>query len=105
MAGGGCSCRAGPAPGTSRGRPAWRLELLLKRPTYLEAGQRKRFGKTVKRPIGQVEPAPDPAGVPDFDLGTWRVRPSLSRMTRADRIVALDGPTLRCLLVLHEAPP
>ena len=77
----------------------------MKRPTYLEAGQRKRFGKTVKRPIGQVEPAPDPAGVPDFDLGTWRVRPSLSRMTRADRIVALDGPTLRCLLVLHEAPP
>ena len=77
----------------------------MKRPTYLEAGQRVRFGRPVKRPVGNVEPAPDPATYPDFDLGTWRVRPSLGRMTRADRLVALDGPTLRCLLVLHSAPP
>lgn len=76
----------------------------MKRPTYLESGQRKRFGRPAKRPLGAVEPAPDPAGYPDFELGTWRVRPALGRMTRADRIVALDAATLRCLLVLHSTP-
>lgn len=76
----------------------------MKRRSYLEAGQRMQFGRPVKRPLGDVEPAPDPAIYPDFDLGTWRVRPSLARMIRADRLVALDPPTLRCLLVLHSAP-
>lgn len=64
-----------------------------------------RYGKPGKRPVGPVEPAPDPDSFADFDLGTWRVRPALGRMTRADRLVALDAATLRCLLVLHTAPP
>jgi Tol biopolymer transport system component len=76
-----------------------------RRPTYLEAGQRMRFGRPVQKRIERVDPAPDPASVADFDLGTWRVRPASGRLTRADRLVALDPATLRCLLVLHEAPP
>lgn len=64
-----------------------------------------RFGRPVAKPVGDVTPLPDPATVADFDLGTWRVRPALSRMTRADRLVALEPATLRCLLALHDAPP
>ena len=77
----------------------------MKRRSYLELGKRMAFGRPVKKPIGPVAPAPDPDHVADFDLGTWRVRPALRRMTRADRIVALDGPTLLTLLVLAESPP
>src|SRR5215469_6732686 len=40
-----------------------------------------------------------------LDLGTWRVRPGLARMTRADRIVALDPASLAVILILREAPP
>ena len=76
----------------------------MKPPSYLELGRRRAFGRPVKRPVGPVEPPPDPQSVPDFDLGTWRVRPALRRMTRADRIVALDEPTLLALLVLRERP-
>ncbi|HUO96005.1 MAG TPA: hypothetical protein VMT92_07215 [Steroidobacteraceae bacterium] len=77
----------------------------MKRPTFLELGRRRQFGRPVKRPIGPVDPAPDPAQVADFDLGTWRVRPALARMTRADRILALDPQTLLVLLILAERPP
>jgi Tol biopolymer transport system component len=77
----------------------------MKRPTYLELGRRSAFGRPVKRPIGPVAPPPDPATVADFDLGTWRVRPALGRMTKADRILALDPQTLLVLLVLAERPP
>lgn len=77
----------------------------MKRPGYLELGRRTMFGRPVKKQIGPVAPPPDPKDVPDFDLGTWRVRPSLGRMTRADRIVALDEHTLTTLLCLAEAPP
>ncbi len=73
-------------------------------PSYLELGQRKAFGRPLKRPVGPVAPPPDPAAVADFDLGTWRVRPSLARMTKADRILALDPQTLLVLLVLAERP-
>jgi Tol biopolymer transport system component len=77
----------------------------VKRPSYLELGRRVAFGRPLKKPLGPVAPAPDPDTVADFDLGTWRVRPALRRMTRADRIVALDEPTLLTLLVLAERPP
>jgi Tol biopolymer transport system component/DNA-binding winged helix-turn-helix (wHTH) protein len=77
----------------------------MKRRTYLELGRRTMFGRPVKKPVGPVEPPPDPQAVADFDLGTWRVRPALGRMTRADRIVALDENTLVTLLCLVEAPP
>jgi Tol biopolymer transport system component len=76
-----------------------------RRPTYLELGRRTQFGRPVKKPIGPVAPAPDPEQVADFDLGTWRVRPALARMTRADRILALDPQTLLVLLILAERPP
>lgn len=78
---------------------------MKRRPTYLEAGQRMRFGRPVGKRVGDFEPLPEPATVPDFELGSWRVRPAVGRMTRADRLVALDGPTLRCVLALHAAPP
>jgi hypothetical protein len=77
----------------------------VKRPTYLELGRRTVFGRPVKRPIGPVAPPPDPATVADFDLATWRVRPALGRMTKADRILALDPQTLLVLLILAERPP
>lgn len=77
---------------------------MKKRPTFLELGRRRAFGRPVRKPLGPVDPPPDPAVTPDFDLGTWRVRPSLARMTRADRIVALDKPTLLALLILAEHP-
>lgn len=76
----------------------------MKRPGYLELGRREAFGRPARRLVGPVEPAPDPAGVADFDLGTWRIRPALARMTRADRIVALERPTLLALLILAERP-
>ena len=74
----------------------------MKPPTYLQLGRRKAFGRPVRKPVGPVPPPPDPQTVADFDLGTWRVRPALARMTRADRIVALDPPTLQVLLILTE---
>ena len=77
----------------------------MKRPTFLELGRRTQFGRPVRRPIGPVAPPPDPASVADFDLGTWRVRPGVARMTRADRILALDAQTLTVLLILAERPP
>jgi Tol biopolymer transport system component len=77
----------------------------VKRPTYLELGRRTAFGRPLKKPVGPVPPPPDPAAVADFDLGTWRVRPALGRMTRADRILALDPQTLLVLLILAERPP
>ncbi|MCZ8130640.1 MAG: hypothetical protein O9284_05000 [Steroidobacteraceae bacterium] len=77
----------------------------MKRRSYLELGKRNVFGKPQKKPIGPVAPPPDPQQVPDFDLGTWRVRPALARMTRADRLVALEELELRTLLCLVEAPP
>jgi Tol biopolymer transport system component len=77
----------------------------VKRPTYLELGRRTQFGRPVRKPVGPVLPAPDPGAVADFDLGTWRVRPALARMTRADRILALDPQTLLVLLILAERPP
>jgi Tol biopolymer transport system component len=77
----------------------------MKRGSYLELGRRKMFGRPVKKPVGPVPPPPDPKEYADFDLGTWRVRPSLGRMTRADRIVALDDSVLVTLLCLAEAPP
>ena len=77
----------------------------MKRPTYLELGRRTQFGRPVKKPVGPVAPPPDPAGVADFDLGTWRVRPALGRMTKADRILALEPQTLLVLLILAERPP
>jgi len=76
-----------------------------KRPTYLELGRRVAFGRPVKKTLGPFPPPPDPASAPDFDLGTWRVRPALGRMTRADRILALDSQTLTMLLLLSERPP
>lgn len=76
----------------------------MKKPTYLELGRRKMFGRPMKKQVGPVPPAPEPQSIVDFDLGTWRVRPALARMTRADRIVALDEVTLRLLLCLVEAP-
>lgn len=76
----------------------------MKRPTYLELGRRKLFGRPERKILGPVDPPPDPAAVPDFDLGTWRVRPALARMTRADRIVALDPAALAIILILREAP-
>ena len=76
----------------------------MRRPSFLELGKRRPFGRPMKKPVGPVEPAPDPALVADFDLGTWRVRPALGRMTRNDRIVALDKPTLLALLILAEQP-
>lgn len=78
---------------------------MKKRPTYLELGRRTAFGRPVKKMLGPFPPAPDPATTPDFELGTWRVRPALGRMTRADRIVALDDQTLTMLLLLAERPP
>lgn len=75
----------------------------MKKPGYLELGRRTVFGRPAKKPVGPVAPPPDPKEYADFDLGTWRVRPSLGRMTRADRIVALDGTTLVTLLCLVEA--
>jgi Tol biopolymer transport system component len=77
----------------------------MKRKTYLELGRRTMFGRPLKKQIGPVPPPPDPKDVADFDLGAWRVRPALGRMTRADRIVALDEQTLVTLLCLVEAPP
>jgi Tol biopolymer transport system component len=77
----------------------------MKRGSYLELGRRKMFGRPVKKPVGPVAPPPDPKDYADFELGTWRVRPTLGRMTRADRIVALDEHTLVTLLCLAEAPP
>jgi Tol biopolymer transport system component len=76
----------------------------VKRPSYLELGRRIAFGRPLKKPLGPVPPPPDPSEIADFDLGTWRVRPGLKRMTRADRIVALDQQTLLTLLVLAERP-
>ena len=76
----------------------------MKRRGYLDLGRRHAFGRPAKKPVGPVPPPPDPASVPDFDLGTWRVRPSLGRMTRADRIVALDAQTLLTVLILAERP-
>lgn len=78
---------------------------MKKRPTFLELGRRQVFGRPARRPVGPVDPPPDPAGVPDFDLGSWRIRPALGRMTSADRIVALEKPTLIALLILAERPP
>ncbi|MBS0375460.1 MAG: PD40 domain-containing protein [Proteobacteria bacterium] len=77
----------------------------MKPPTFLDLGRRKQFGRPVRKPLGPLPPPPDPAGVPDFELATWRVRPSLARMTRADRILALDAQTLAVLLILAERPP
>jgi Tol biopolymer transport system component len=77
----------------------------MKRKSYLELGRRTMFGRPLKKQVGPVPPPPDPKEVPDFDLGTWRVRPSLGRMTRADRIVALDEWTLSTLLCLAESRP
>jgi Tol biopolymer transport system component/DNA-binding winged helix-turn-helix (wHTH) protein len=76
----------------------------MKRPTFLEAGRRQLFGRTVRRISGPVEPPPDPQATADFDLGSWRVRPTLARLTRADRLVALDPVALAVLLILAEAP-
>lgn len=75
----------------------------MKKPGYLELGRRTMFGRPAKKQVGPVAPPPDPKEYADFDLGTWRVRPSLGRMTRADRIVALEGTTLVTLLCLVEA--
>jgi hypothetical protein len=77
----------------------------VKRPSYLELGRRTAFGRPLKKPRGPVAPPPDPATVADFELATWRVRPALARMTRADRILALDPQTLLVLLILAERPP
>jgi Tol biopolymer transport system component len=76
----------------------------VKRPTYLDVGRRKLFGRAERKVLGPVDPPPDPAAVADFELGTWRVRPALARMTRADRIVALDPASLAIILILREAP-
>ncbi len=76
----------------------------VKRLTYLELGRRTAFGRPLKKPVGPVPPPPDPAAVADFELATWRVRPSLGRMTKADRILALDPQTLLVLLILAERP-
>jgi Tol biopolymer transport system component len=77
----------------------------VRRPTFLELGQRTAFGRPLKKPLGPVAPPPDPATVADFELATWRVRPALGRMTKADRILALDAQTLLVLLILAERPP
>lgn len=77
----------------------------MKRRSYLEQGRRTMFGRPAKKPVGPQPPLPDPKQVADFDLGSWRVRPSLGRMTRADRIVALEDVTLAVLLCLAEGPP
>ena len=77
----------------------------MKRPTYLELGRRQLFGRTAHKNPGPLPPPPDPATVADFDLGTWRVRPALARMTRADRILVLEDATLKILLLLAERPP
>jgi Tol biopolymer transport system component len=84
---------------------------MKKRPSYLEAGKR-RFLKEGKRglqrvaalptPAPDVEPPPVAAQTPDFDLGRWRVRPGMARMTRSDRMVKLEATTLGVLLVLRE---
>ncbi|MBS0396006.1 MAG: PD40 domain-containing protein, partial [Proteobacteria bacterium] len=76
----------------------------MKKPTFLDLGRRRQFGRPVRKPLGPLLPPPDPAGVADFDLATWRVRPALARMTRADRILALDPQTLAVLLILAERP-
>jgi Tol biopolymer transport system component len=77
----------------------------VKRPTYLDVGRRKLFGRPERKILGPVDPPPDPASTADFELGTWRVRPGLARMTRADRIVALDPASLAIILILREAAP
>ena len=77
----------------------------MKRPTYLELGRRQRFGRPAQKRPGPLPPPPDPATIADFDLGTWRVRPPLARLTRADRILVLEDATLKILLLLAERPP
>ena len=54
----------------------------MKKPGYLELGRRTVFGRPAKKAVGPVAPPPDPKDYADFDLGTWRVRPSLGRMPR-----------------------
>jgi Tol biopolymer transport system component len=75
-----------------------------KRSTYLDLGRRQAFGRPIKKILPPLPPAPDPSTVADFDLGSWRVRPSLSHMTRADRIQALDPQTLSILIILGQPP-
>ncbi len=76
----------------------------MKRPTYLDAGRKMRFGKPSRRLVDEAEPAPDPSTFPDFSLGTWLVQPALGTLTRGDRIVSVNTQTMMCLLVLHTAP-
>src|SRR3974390_1081610 len=74
-------------------------------PSYLEVGRRKLFGRPERKILGPVDPPPDPAGVPDFDLGTWRGRPAPPPVARADRIVAHAPASLAVILMLRDAPP
>ena len=77
---------------------------MKKRSTYLDLGRRQAFGRPIKKILPPLPPPPDPLTVADFDLGAWRVRPSLSRMTRADRIQTLDPQTLSILILLGQPP-
>jgi Tol biopolymer transport system component len=74
----------------------------MKRPGYLELGRRKVFGKPVNKPLGPIEPPPDPQQSLPFSLGSWHVDPMNAYMQRDDRTVALDRPTLLILLILAE---
>ena len=76
-----------------------------RRPTYLELGKPKRFGRAGQAPIGAIVPPPNPADVPPFELGTWHVEPLLARMSRGERIATLDEQTLAAVLILGTAPP
>ena len=76
----------------------------MKRPTYLELGKRQAFGRTLRKPVGPVDPPPDPGSVAAFELGTWHVDPPRAEMTRDMRHVPLDVQTLQVLLILAERP-
>ena len=72
----------------------------MKRPGYLELGRRTVFGKPVNKPLGPLEPPPDPQQSLPFSVGSWHVDPPNARMQRDGRTVALDRPTLLILLIL-----
>lgn len=75
----------------------------MKTPDFLETVRRQRAAKNAVGTRGVMPEPVDLTGCGDFDLGTWRVEVSASRIVRGPRVLEVDDTVLKAVVLIARA--